>query len=133
MSECWSVLKEAVGNNVIDAPSRNQVLGRFQSRVILHLLKKEKDGLEKTSYRGLAQINEQFLEELALATGPIDHDEAKCVIPNQEPAAANASSTDRPFTRQVSFWKNGTIVNTLQSRTVSSIAICTRKGARRSS
>jgi hypothetical protein len=54
------------------------LFGRLQSRIIFHLVKKEREGPEKLVYRGLAQIKEKFEEELAQATDGALVDLDKC-------------------------------------------------------
>ena len=68
LSEAWSTLQECVTSAELPEGNRNAMFGRLSSRVILFMLKKEKDGIEGVSFQGFAAIKQSFHRELA-ATG----------------------------------------------------------------
>ena len=69
LDDAWTLLKTGVQNNTISDTQSYSIFGRLSSRVVLMLIKKEKDGLERKQYKTFAAIKDQFTKELLTATG----------------------------------------------------------------
>ena len=67
LAEAWSTLSACLKSAQITEGQRNALFGRLSSRIILFVLKKQKEGLEGTVFAGCAPIKQAFHTELAAA------------------------------------------------------------------
>jgi hypothetical protein len=64
LSEAWGILMEKSGSQEITVPECNALFGRISSRVVLFMLRKQKDGPECTAYMSFTEIKDAFQAEL---------------------------------------------------------------------
>ena len=60
LCECWSKLETAVNAELMTTDDMVRLFGRLSTRIVLFLTKKQKDGLETTTYPDLKAIKEAF-------------------------------------------------------------------------
>ena len=69
LSESWASLHALVKSCKIAQSDLVRIYGRLSSRLVLLLTKKQKDGMDKTTYRDIAQIKAAFMSEVLKASG----------------------------------------------------------------
>jgi len=94
----WVALTEQVQKQTISSDSLHSAFGRLCSRVVLHLLKKEKLGYENKCYKSLEEIEEKVQHDAA-GTGIEDDTDKSDEVDAAEKAKAATSNdtTDRSF------------------------------------
>ena len=91
LSEAWTELQGHSKARELPVGQCNALFGRLSSRVVLFMLKKEKQGPETTEYAPLAAIKAAFTAEKLKDLG--QEDEAKAATPAAGTHAASAASS----------------------------------------
>ena len=72
---------------------RNAIFGRLSSRAVLFILKKRKDGIEKSQYKSFLEIKERYLAEVA-AKGAVASVQATAPTQKTDGHAETATAQD---------------------------------------
>ena len=68
MADAWGQVQQACAEGRMDRPTCHAIFGKLQSRALLFLLGKLKDGPEKKIFKTLSEINLKFAEDVRTAT-----------------------------------------------------------------
>ena len=97
LAESWAELKGLNTDGRLTNGQCNALFGRFATRAILFLLKKQKEGPEKSKYESLISIKKQFNMETADGLGEphagADEDSADASLDQHELSMCNRVAT----------------------------------------
>ena len=64
LAEAWDALQTLPKRGLVQIPECNALFGRLSSRIILQMIKKQKDGPENSKYKGIQAIKAAFESEV---------------------------------------------------------------------
>lgn len=91
LAEAWSALQDLSKRGLIEIPECNALFGRLSSRIMLQMLKKQKDGPENAKYTGLQEIKAAFESEVNEQLGL---DASTMVSESNAPSSSHTSERD---------------------------------------